>query len=205
MEAVGHDAGVGEVFADQGAVVAGQIHAHDAHLGLAFQTLQIGLQRELPSGPARHRRSCGFSDRRGWWRSPFRRVKKCSSMPSTGGQRGGCHSANWRCEPASEVALDGGRTDAFPPSQTAAIDAVQVLLVDGLSGRPRWPAGSAGCRAGAGGNSARSRDTWTCGPQFEHGMPQSPVLMAHPPLNPPLVSQAALAAVRTESRPRIIG
>ena len=47
MEAVGHDACVGEVQPDQGAIVGGQVHAHHAHLGFAFQLLKIGLQREL--------------------------------------------------------------------------------------------------------------------------------------------------------------
>ena len=31
--------------------------------------------------------------------TPPRRVKKCSSMPSTWGQRAECHSPNWRCSP----------------------------------------------------------------------------------------------------------
>ena len=43
MEAVGHDARVGKVQPDQRAVAGGQIHAHDAHLGFAFQLLKIGL------------------------------------------------------------------------------------------------------------------------------------------------------------------
>ena len=47
MEAVGHDACVGKVQPDQGAIVGGQVHAHHAHLGLAFQPLKIGLQRKL--------------------------------------------------------------------------------------------------------------------------------------------------------------
>lgn len=34
-----------------------------------------------------------------------------------------------------EVAIDGGRADAFPPPQTAAVNAVQMLAVDHLAER----------------------------------------------------------------------
>ena len=47
VEPVGDDARVGEVQADQRAIVGGQVHAHHAHLGFAFQALKIGLQRKL--------------------------------------------------------------------------------------------------------------------------------------------------------------
>ena len=47
MEAVGHNARVREMQPDKGAIVGGQVHAHRAHLGLAFQPLKIGLQRQL--------------------------------------------------------------------------------------------------------------------------------------------------------------
>jgi hypothetical protein len=47
VEAVGHDARIREVQPDQGAIVGGQVHAHHAHFGLAFQPLKIGLQRQL--------------------------------------------------------------------------------------------------------------------------------------------------------------
>ena len=43
MEAIGYDARVGEVQPDQGAIVRGQVPAHHAHVGLAFQLLEISL------------------------------------------------------------------------------------------------------------------------------------------------------------------
>ena len=35
-------------------------------------------------------------------------------------------------EAAAEIALDGGGADSFSAAQAAAVDAVQVLLIDGL-------------------------------------------------------------------------
>ena len=35
-------------------------------------------------------------------------------------------------EAAAEIALDGGGADTFSAAQAAAVDAIQVLLVDGL-------------------------------------------------------------------------
>ena len=51
MEAVGHNACVGDAQADQRTVVRRQVHAHHAHLGLAFQLLKVGLQREVRPDP----------------------------------------------------------------------------------------------------------------------------------------------------------
>ena len=99
MEAVGHDARIGEVHADQGAIVRGQIHAHHPHLGFAFQPLKIGLQGELRAAQHHVVDLVIAAGRTGWWRSPCVRVKKCSSMPSTCGQRRECHSPNWRFSP----------------------------------------------------------------------------------------------------------
>ena len=50
-EAAGRNARVGGVQADQRTVVRRQVHAHHAHLGLAFQLLKVGLQRELRPDP----------------------------------------------------------------------------------------------------------------------------------------------------------
>ena len=47
VKPVGDDEGPRKVMADQGAIVGGQVHAHDAHCGFPFQALEIGLQREL--------------------------------------------------------------------------------------------------------------------------------------------------------------
>ena len=47
MEAIRHNAGLGEVQPDQGPVAGGEIHADHARLVLAFQPLKIGLQSDF--------------------------------------------------------------------------------------------------------------------------------------------------------------
>jgi len=48
---------------------------------------------------------------------------------------------------AAEIASDGGGTDAFPVAQAAAVDAVQVLLIDGsLEGRDKFGLHGLYCR-----------------------------------------------------------
>ena len=79
-------------------IVGRQIHAHHPHLGFAFQALKIGLQRQLP--PAQdHVIDLVISQVTQRGGEAERRVKKCSSMPSTCGQRAECHSPNWRLRP----------------------------------------------------------------------------------------------------------
>src|SRR6516225_9634088 len=47
VETIGHDLGLGEVLADQGAVGARQIHADDAYAVLSRQFRQVGFQSGL--------------------------------------------------------------------------------------------------------------------------------------------------------------
>src|ERR1700739_1406320 len=47
METIGHDLGLGKMLAHQRTIVGGEVHAHHADLGLAFQTLKIGLQSQF--------------------------------------------------------------------------------------------------------------------------------------------------------------
>jgi hypothetical protein len=52
-----------------------------------------------------------------------------------------------------EVAIDGGRANAFAPPQTAAVNAVQMLAVDSSGGTLRSTVGTAECPEIAGENS----------------------------------------------------
>jgi hypothetical protein len=88
MEAIGHDAGMGEVPADQRAVDAGQIHTDHPRTIPAGQALQVVLQGGLAA--AEHDVEDGVL------LQPCRRLKKSSSMPSTCGQHAPLRSAALR-------------------------------------------------------------------------------------------------------------
>ena len=59
-----------------------------------------------------------------------RRVARSESRPADGSAGGAREEL--ALEPVPEIALDRGGTDAFPAPQTAAVNPVQVLLIDGL-------------------------------------------------------------------------
>jgi hypothetical protein len=87
-------------------------------------------------------------------------------------------------EPAAEIALDSGGADAFPPAQAAAVDAIQMLLVDGLLERlaGTLAAQDAGQRlAGA----PPAAETFRLGDlDLQQAMAQAPVFVADRSTNP---------------------
>src|SRR5208283_6027032 len=108
-------------------------------------------------------------------------------------------------EPAPEVAFHGGRSDALPAAQAAAVDAVQVLLIDSFLERLAGPL--AGQDAGQ-----RLAGVTPAAEAFRFGdldlqetMAEPPVLVADRPAHPALAAQSAGAAMRAGSRPDIPG
>src|SRR5512138_1486458 len=92
-------------------------------------------------------------------------------------------------ESTPEVALHGGGAKALPSPQPTPIDAVQVLLIDGLLKRLAGPliTQNAGQRlAGV----APALQAFRFGNlQVEHAVAQSPVFVTHRSLHPTLVAQ----------------
>ena len=108
-------------------------------------------------------------------------------------------------QPAQEVALHGGSRDALPPAQTAAVDAVQVLLKHHL------------LEALAG--SLKRVNPWNTLPepasavqttalperQAQHALAKAPIIVPDRPPAPALVSQPRTMAVGARYRPGMPG
>ena len=99
------------------------------HLGFAFQPLEIGLQGELGAAQD-HVIDLVMSQ-----------VTQRGGVAAAAGEEVLVDAQHLRAAPrvplaelvlqsVAEVALHGGRADGFPPSQSAAVDAVQMLAED---------------------------------------------------------------------------
>src|ERR1017187_4999378 len=132
MEAIGHDACVGEVQVDQGAVGRGQIHAHHFDLSLALQMLEIGAQRELGSAEYDIIDLVMFQVAQSGGETPAAGEEVLVNAQNLRASRR-VPLAELVLEVVPEVALHGGRADGFAPPQAAAVDAVQEL-----SRTPYW-------------------------------------------------------------------
>jgi len=126
MEAIGYDARVREVEANQSTIVGRQIHAHHANLGLAFQPLKISFEREFRA--AQHY----VID------SVILQIAQRGGIAGAPGEEmfvdaqhlwaaGGMPLAELALEAVPEVALDGCGADPLASSQPAAIDSIQVI------------------------------------------------------------------------------
>jgi len=106
---------------------------------------------------------------------------------------------------AKEIALHGRRPDAFPPAQTASIDAVQVLLKDHflkalagpLEGLNAWGLLAEGAAA--------IKTAPLSHLQLEDTAPEAPVVMPDAPIAPALVPQMGTSAVGARYRPGMPG
>ena len=106
---------------------------------------------------------------------------------------------------AQEVSLHGGRPDALSPAQAAAVDAVEVLLINHrlealTSSLPRLHARQALAK-----RAATVQATTLAYLQVQDAAPKAPVIMANFPPAPALVAQTRSAAVWTRYRPGIPG
>jgi len=131
LAAVGYDDGLGEVLVNRGAVVSGQVYANDADLCLTFQTLQIGLQGILRAPQHDIIDLVSFEIAQGG-RKPFTAGEEVLIDAQNLRAAGRMPLAKLAAQMALKVALHGGGADALALSQPAAVDAVEVLTVDGL-------------------------------------------------------------------------
>jgi hypothetical protein len=99
-------------------------------------------------------------------------------------------------QPVPEVALHGGCTDPFPLAQPATVDAIQVLLIDGLPECLTGPLAGLDARQMLAKVPPAVQTLRFTHPQLQHAMPQPPVLVPHLPVAPPLVPQPAAAALQ---------
>lgn len=102
-----------------------------------------------------------------------------------------------------EVALDGGRADALPPRQPAAVDAVQMLLEDGpaegfAGPLPGQDAGQGLAEVPPAGQTLRLGRL-----HLQLAMALAPVLVPHPAAHPTFAAQCRPAAMRTPPRTHI--
>ncbi len=102
---------------------------------------------------------------------------------------------------ALKIALYGGGPDPFAAPQPAAIDSIQMLAIDhslegltgSLTGLNAWkPLPEVPSAALA---------LILAGLQLQNAVPQTPVLMPHPPHIAALVPQPVAPAVRTQPQP----
>ena len=129
VEAVGDDAGVGEVFADQGAVGAGQVHANDLDGFTAAEALQIAFQSGFRAAEHDIVDLVVFEVAEGG-RVAVTAAEEVLVDAEQSRALGRVPFAVLTLEAAAEVAIDGGGADLLASRQDAAIHAVQVLLVD---------------------------------------------------------------------------
>lgn len=200
MEAVGYDDGLGEVLVNRGAVVSGQVHANDADLCLTFQTLQIGLQGILRAPQHDIIDLVSFEIAQGGCK-PFTAREEVLIDAQNLRAAGRMPLAKLAAQMALKVALYGGGTDALAFSQPAAVDAVEVLAVDGLL------EGLAGTLAPEDSGKPLTETVTTAQAlglaalQEDDDMPQTPVLMPDAANVSALVAQLTALAVRTADRP----
>src|SRR4249920_317964 len=129
VETVGNDTRIRKVFSYQGTVHNRQIHAHHLHQMLAFEAVQIAFQRYLaaPQHDIMHLVIPEITKRRCVAMAPAEEVLIDAEHLRT-------HRTGSLCRHAAQIvpepALYGGAGDPFPLRQTAAADAVKVLLAD---------------------------------------------------------------------------
>jgi hypothetical protein len=138
VEAIRDDRGIGEVFADQGAVGAAQIHADDPHGFLSLEGAEVGF--EILGIPAFD----DIEDPVGAQVAEGGRELRSPSMSGALSMDGVFVDAEDRRADSIEAfpgfdlgvfmveAFDGGGANAFAMREDAACDAVAVVLVDRL-------------------------------------------------------------------------
>ena len=89
-------------------------------------------------------------------------------------------------QPVPEVALDGDRAKALPAAQPAAVDAVQVLLIDGLLKRLAGTLAAQDSRQPLAGLVPVAQAQPLVGGDLDETVPQAPVLVANPAAEQPL-------------------
>lgn len=164
MEAVGDDLGVGEVFADKGAVGTAQVHADDADVFLSLERVEVGVE------DLRVAALDDVEDAMGAQVAEGGGELGCASMAGSFALDGVLvDTQHRRADPVGAFsgfacgvfvieAFDRGRPDAFALGEDASWDAVAVTLVDvlpvGLGGVPvgfdageRWDEGLAAAAA----------------------------------------------------------
>ena len=129
MKAIGHNLRVRQIFVHDGAVGRSEIDAHQAHLALAFEPLQVCLQRRF--APAQHnvidRVILQIAER---CRIPVLPREKVFVDPQH--LRTGCAGTLGRQAPQEmlRMALHRRASDALAFSHANAIDSVPVVLKD---------------------------------------------------------------------------
>jgi hypothetical protein len=185
-------------------VVSGQIDTDHADIILALQALEIGLQRGLtaPQDEIVDFMSAQIAEGRGKALFTGKEVfVDAQDLRAAGAMPLG----ELALESLLRVALDGGGPDLFPPSQAAAVDAVEMLLED------RLLEGLTGTLVGENAGellaevAAAVQAMEFAALQQDDGMAESPVLVADLAYVPAFAAEVVALAMRTAEGPLVTG
>lgn len=179
VETVGHDAGVRKVLAHHGPVNGSQIHADDFHQMLAFEPVQIALQRSF--APPEHDIMdfvvSEIAEGSGVAVLPTEEVLVDAEDLRTLGT--GPFSSQLS-QPGAEPALNGGAGNSLPFRQAAAADAIEMLLANRAAERLTGAHPGQYARKTLPESALAGETPPLAGLQHDHTAPHSPAFMARP-------------------------